>query len=60
VVQIHAPVGGIISQIHVEDGSVVQEGQRIAELTSSTLESEILKNQHLLTEIEAHLKRLKS
>lgn len=60
VVQIHAPVGGIISQIHVEDGSVVQEGQLIAELTSSTLESEILKTQDLLTEIEANLKRLKS
>ncbi|MFN8710063.1 MAG: HlyD family secretion protein [Planctomyces sp.] len=58
--QIHAPVSGIISQIHVEDGSVVQESQLIAELTSSTLESEILKTQDLLTEIEANLKRLKS
>lgn len=58
VVQLHVPVGGIVQRVLVEDGCLVQEGQLIAELKSPSLESEIVKTQDLLREVEANLSRL--
>jgi multidrug efflux pump subunit AcrA (membrane-fusion protein) len=60
IVQLHAPVAGVIHMIHVEDGAVVEEGQLLAEMKSSSLESEILKTEDLLAEVEANLRRLKA
>ena len=60
VVQLHVPVAGIVQSVAVEDGSVVEEGQLIAELKSPSLESEILKTEDLLREVEASLSRLKA
>lgn len=60
VVQLHAPVAGVIRAIHVEDGAVVEEGQLLAEMTSASLDSEILKTEDMLAESEANLRRLKS
>lgn len=60
VVQIHAPVAGVIFAIHAEDGAVVEAGQLLAEMTSASLDSEILKTEDLLAESEANLRRLRS
>ncbi|MEJ7590406.1 MAG: biotin/lipoyl-binding protein, partial [Planctomycetaceae bacterium] len=60
IVQVHIPVAGIVARILVEDGSVVEEGQLIAELKSPTLESEIVQTEDTLREVEAHLRRLKT
>jgi multidrug efflux pump subunit AcrA (membrane-fusion protein) len=59
ILQLHAPVAGVIDVIHIEDGAVVEEGQLLAEMKSSSLESEILKTEDLLAEVEANLRRLK-
>ena len=58
VVQLHIPVGGIVDRVFVEDGVFVKVGQLIAELKSPTLESEILKAEDLLREVEANFQRL--
>ncbi len=58
VVQLHVSVGGIVNRVLVEDGTTVEEGELIAELKSPTLESDILKAEDLLREVEASLKRL--
>ena len=60
IVQVHIPVAGIIESILVEDGSVVEEGQLIAELKSPTLESEIIQTEDTLREVEANLQRLRT
>lgn len=60
IVQVHVPVGGIVEQIFVEDGCVVEEGQTIAELKSSSLESDIIKTEDMVREVEANLRRLKA
>lgn len=59
VVQLHIPVGGIVNRVLVEDGAMVEKGQLIAELVSPSLETEILKANDLLREVEASLERLK-
>jgi len=58
VVQVHVPVSGIVERVFVEDGSLVQEGQLIAELRSTSLLSEIVTTEDLLREVDANLKRL--
>ena len=60
IVQVHVPVAGIVERILIEDGSVVEAGQLIAELKSPTLESEIVQTEDMLREVEANLKRLKT
>lgn len=60
IVQLHTPVAGVIEMIHVEDGSIVEEGQLLAEMKSPSLESEILKTEDFLAEVEANLQRLKA
>ena len=60
ITQVHISVSGIVDSILVEDGSVVQEGQVIAQLKSPTLESEIVQTQDMLREVEANLRRLKT
>ena len=60
IVQVHIPVAGIVARILVEDGSVVEEGQLIAELKSPMLESEIVQTEDTLREVEANLRRLKT
>jgi putative peptide zinc metalloprotease protein len=60
VVQVHVPVSGIVEKVFVEDGSLVEEGQLIAELRSVSLESEIVTTEDLLREVEANLRRLKA
>ena len=60
IVQVHIPVAGIVERILVEDGSVVEEGQLIAELKSPTLESAIVQTEDMLREVEANLRRLKT
>ena len=60
IVQVHVPVAGIVEQIFVEDGCVVEEGQTIAELKSSSLESDIIKTEDMVREVQANLRRLKA
>jgi putative peptide zinc metalloprotease protein len=60
VVQIHIPVAGVVRAVHAEDGGIVQEGDLLAQLRSSTLESDITKTEDLLREVEANLARLTS
>ena len=60
IVQVHVPVGGVVEQIFVEDGCVVEEGQTIAELKSTSLESDIIKTEDVVREVEANLRRLKA
>ncbi len=60
VVQVHVPVNGVVQSVMVEDGSIVKEGQLIAELKSATLESDIVKTEDLLREVDASLRRLVS
>lgn len=60
VVQVHVPVAGVVKSVFVEDGSLVEEGQLLAELKSPLLESEITKTEDLLREVEANLRKLKA
>jgi len=60
IVQVHAPVAGIVDQIFVEDGCVVKEGELIAELKSPGLDSDIIKTEDMVREVEANLRRLKA
>ena len=58
VVQVHIPVAGIVQQVFVEDGTLVENGQLIAELKSPVLEADIAKTEDLLHEVEATLRKL--
>jgi multidrug efflux pump subunit AcrA (membrane-fusion protein) len=54
-VQVHVPVAGIVERIFVEDGCVVEEGQPIAEMKSPSLESDIIKTEDMVREVQANL-----
>ena len=58
VVQVHVPVPGIIQQVFVEDGCLVEKGQIIAELKSTSLEIEIAKSEDMSREVDANFQRL--
>lgn len=60
IVQVHVPVAGIVERIFVEDGCVVEEGQPIAEMKSPSLESDIIKTEDMVREVQANLRRLKA
>jgi len=60
IVQVHVPVAGIVDKIFLEDGCVVEEGQLIAQLKSSSLESDIIKTEDIVREVDANLRRLKA
>ncbi|MBL8812012.1 MAG: HlyD family efflux transporter periplasmic adaptor subunit [Planctomycetaceae bacterium] len=60
VVQLHVPVNGTLQNILVDDGSMVEAGQVVAELRSSSLESDITRTEDVLREVEANLNRLRA
>lgn len=60
VVQLHVPVSGTLQNILVDDGSLVEKGQVVAELRSSSLDSDIVRTEDLLREVQASLQRLRA
>lgn len=60
VVQLHVPVTGTLQNILVDDGSLVEAGQVVAELRSSSLESDITRTEDVLREVQANLQRLRA
>lgn len=60
VVQLHVPVSGTLQNILVDDGSLVEAGQVVAELRSSSLESDITRTEDVLREVQANLQRLRA
>lgn len=57
--QLHAQVSGYVQRVHVADGTQVDAGTVIAEMSSPDLEAQIITKRDELKEVTANLQKLK-